>query len=105
MIMMVSISFFWGEVLNKDALRKKIHLRGNHSSFMNKTMLWKKNGFTWKWKKSDHGDIAKSLNNSSNVMKLLDVSQNDCQAFVNEIRNTNLKAILKYKCHPSILTN
>ena len=38
-------------------------------------------------------------------MKLLDVSQNDCQAFVNEIRNTNLKAILKYMCHPSILTN
>ena len=89
-----------GEVLNKDAPRKKIYLRGNHSCFTNKKICNENNSFSWKWKKFNDGSIAKTLNNSfTNVIKLLDVSQNDCQAFVNEVRMqlvlNALKAIQK----------
>ena len=37
------------------------------------------------------------------VIKLLGISQNDCVAFVEEIRDPTLKVILKYRCHTNIL--
>ena len=45
--------------------------------------------------------IYQDLNNFlSNVIKLLGISQNDCEAFVKEIRYRTLKAILEYRRHP-----
>ena len=53
---------------------------------------------------SNNDDVAETLNNFfSNVTILLGISQNDCEAFVEGIRSPNLKAILKYRCHLSIL--
>ena len=49
-------------------------------------------------------DAAKIVNNFfSNVVKLLDIAQNDCKVFVKEIRDPTLKNISKYNYHPSIL--
>ena len=49
-------------------------------------------------------DVVKILNNFfSDVIKLFGISQNDCVAFVEEITDPSLKAILKYRCHTNIL--
>lgn len=51
----------------------------------------------------NHDDNAKILSSFfSNVIKFLGISQNDWEAFKEEIRDTTLKTILKYRCHPII---